>query len=65
DTPFIDTTRSTTTTIQTDLLEHFPESLSGRPLMSNDLNVTDVLSLHNDQVRSSCTRTNDENKSFT
>ncbi|CAF3413631.1 unnamed protein product, partial [Rotaria socialis] len=50
DTPFIDTTRSTTTTIQTDLLEHFPESLSGRPLMSNDLNVTDVLSLHNDQV---------------
>ncbi|CAF3569267.1 unnamed protein product [Rotaria socialis] len=51
DTPFIDTTRSTTTTIQTDLLEHFPESLSGRPLMSNGLNVTDVLSLHNDQVR--------------
>ncbi len=48
----IDTTRSTTTTtIQTDLLEHFPESLSGRPLMSNGLNVTDVLSLHNDQVR--------------
>ncbi|CAF2632795.1 unnamed protein product [Rotaria sp. Silwood2] len=47
----IDTTRSTTTTIQTDLLEHFPESLSGRPLMSNGLNVTDVLSHHNDQVR--------------
>jgi len=47
----IDSTRSTTTTIQTDLLEHFPESLSGRPLMSNGLNVTDVLSLHNDQVR--------------
>jgi hypothetical protein len=47
----IDTTRSTTTNLQTDLLEHFPESLSGRPLMSNGLNVTDVLSLHNDQVR--------------
>jgi hypothetical protein len=47
----VDTTRSTTTNIQTDLLEHFPESLSGRPLISNGLNVTDVLSLHNDQVR--------------
>ena len=39
------------TTIQTDLLEHFPESLSGRPLMSNGLNITDVLSHHNNQVR--------------
>ncbi|CAM4925264.1 unnamed protein product [Rotaria socialis] len=47
----IDTTRSTTTTIQTDLLEHFPESLSGRPLMSNGLNVSDVLSSHNDKLR--------------
>jgi hypothetical protein len=47
----MDTTRSATTTIQTDLLEHFPESLSGRPLMSNGLNITDVLSLHNNQVR--------------
>jgi hypothetical protein len=46
-----DTSRSTSTTIQTDLLEHFPESLSGRPLMSNGLNITDVLSHHNDQVR--------------
>jgi hypothetical protein len=49
--PDMDTTRSATTTIQTDLLEHFPESLSGRPLMSNGLNITDVLSLHNNQVR--------------
>ena len=49
--PEVDTGRSTSTTIQTDLLEHFPESLSGRPLISNGLNVTDVLSLHNDQVR--------------
>ena len=48
----VDTARSTaTTTLQTDLVEHFPESLSGRPLMSNGLNVTDVLSFHNDQVR--------------
>jgi len=46
----IDSAR-TPTNIQTDLSEHFPESLSGRPLMSNGLNVTDVLSLHNDQVR--------------
>lgn len=49
--PDIDSTRSASTTIQTELLEHFPESLSGRPLMSNGLNVTDVLSIHNDQVR--------------
>ncbi|CAF4428881.1 unnamed protein product, partial [Rotaria magnacalcarata] len=47
----IDTTRSTTTTIQTDLSEHFPVSLSGRPLMSNGLNVSDVLSSHNDKLR--------------
>jgi len=46
----IDSTRSTST-IQSDFLEHFPESLSGRPLMSNGLNVTDALSYHNDQVR--------------
>ena len=46
-----DSTRSNSTTIQTDLLEHFPESLSGRPLMSNGLNITDVLSIHNDQIR--------------
>ncbi|CAF1141894.1 unnamed protein product [Adineta ricciae] len=47
-----DSNRSTTTTkIQTDLLEHFPESLSGRPLISDGLNITDVLSHHNDQVR--------------
>ncbi|CAF1190222.1 unnamed protein product [Rotaria sordida] len=45
-----DNTHSTTT-IQKNLLEQFPESLSGKPLMSNGLNVTDVLSLHNDQVR--------------
>lgn len=49
--PDIDSSRSASTTIQTELLEHFPESLSGRPLMSNGLNVTDVLSIHNDQVR--------------
>ena len=49
--PEVETGRSNSTTIQTDLLEHFPESLSGRPLISNGLNVTDVLSLHNDQVR--------------
>lgn len=42
---------SNRSTIQTDFLEQFPESLSGRPLMSNGLNVTDVLSMHNDQVR--------------
>ncbi|CAF2487401.1 unnamed protein product [Rotaria sp. Silwood2] len=42
---------TSTTTIQRDLLEQFPESLSGKPLMSNGLNVTDILSLHNDQVR--------------
>jgi hypothetical protein len=47
----VDTARSTSTTIKTNFLEQFPESLSGRPLMSNGLNVTDVLSLHNDQVR--------------
>jgi hypothetical protein len=41
----------TTNTIQSDFLEHFPESLTGKPLISNGLNVTDVLSLHNDQVR--------------
>ncbi|CAF0800277.1 unnamed protein product [Rotaria sp. Silwood1] len=48
-----DNTHSTTstTTVQRDLLEQFPESLSGKPLVSNGLNVTDVLSLHNDQVR--------------
>ena len=46
-----ETNRSTSTTIQTDFLEQFPESLSGRPLISNGLNVTDVLSLHNDRVR--------------
>ena len=40
-----------TTTIQKHLLEQFPESLSGKPLISNGLNVTDVLSLHNEQVR--------------
>lgn len=49
--PDLDSARSASTTIQTDLLEHFPESLSGRPLMSNGLNVTDVLSIHNNQVR--------------
>ena len=49
--PELDTARSTSTTIQTDFLEQFPESLSGRPLMSNGVNVTDVLSMHNDQVR--------------
>ena len=47
----LDSARPASTTIQTDLLEHFPESLSGRPLMSNGLNVTDVLSIHNNQVR--------------
>ncbi|CAF3248775.1 unnamed protein product [Rotaria socialis] len=47
-----DSTHSTaTSTIQRDLLEQFPESLSGKPLISNGLNVTDVLCLHNDQVR--------------
>jgi hypothetical protein len=46
-----DTDRTHSTTIEKDLLEHFPESLSGKPLISNGLNVTDVLSLHNDQVR--------------
>jgi len=40
-----------TDTLQSDFLEHFPESLNGKPLISNGLNVTDVLSLHNDQVR--------------
>ena len=39
-----------TTTIQKHLLEQFPESLNGKPLMSNGLTVTDILSLHNDQV---------------
>ena len=47
----IQTMDSTRSTIQSDFLEQFPESLSGRPLISNGLNVTDVLSLHNDQVR--------------
>lgn len=41
----------TTNTIQSDFLEHFPESLTGKPLISNGLNVTDILSLHNNQVR--------------
>lgn len=45
------TATTPTPTIQRDLLEQFPESLSGKPLISNGLNVTDVLSLHNDQVR--------------
>lgn len=47
----IDTTRSTSTTIQTDLSEHFPESSSGRPLMSNGVNVSELLSSHNDKLR--------------
>jgi hypothetical protein len=43
--------RQDTDTIQKNSLEHFPESLSGKPLISNGLNVTDMLSLHNAQVR--------------
>lgn len=46
-----DSAHSTARTIEKDLLEQFPESLSGKPLISNGLNVTDVLSYHNDQVR--------------
>ncbi|CAF0929940.1 unnamed protein product, partial [Didymodactylos carnosus] len=37
--------------LDVDISEHFPESLSGKPLISDGLNVTDVLTLHNDQVR--------------
>ncbi|CAF0752136.1 unnamed protein product [Didymodactylos carnosus] len=41
----------TKSTFDIDISEHFPESLNGKPLISNGLNVTDVLTLHNDQVR--------------
>ncbi len=41
----------TTSTLQSDFLEHFPESLTGKPLITNGLNVTDALSVHNEQVR--------------
>lgn len=47
----LDSTRSNSTTIQTNISEQFPESLSGRPLMSNGINVTDMLSIHNDRIR--------------